>query len=127
AHGDANQYLQRLAAQPDAASDPWRDLVCDLTIGESYFFRDQGQMALLRDHLLPELIARNASSRCLRLWSAGCSTGEEPLTLAMLLDELLPQRASWKVTILGTDLNPAAIEKARSGTYGTWSFRGVPP
>ena len=125
--GDANQYFQRLAGQADAASELWRDLVRDLTVGESYFFRDQGQMAVLRDQVLPALIAQNASSRRLRLWSAGCSTGEEPLTLAMLLEELLPQRESWNVTILGTDLNPAAIEKARRGTFGAWSFRGVPP
>jgi chemotaxis protein methyltransferase CheR len=126
-NGNANQYFQRLADQSDAAGEPWRDLVRDLTVGESYFFRDQGQMALLREQLLPDLIARNGASRCLRLWSAGCSTGEEPLTLAMLLDELLPQRAGWNVTILGTDLNPAAIEKGRTGVFGSWSFRGVPP
>lgn len=124
---NANEYFQKLAGQTGTACELWRELARELTIGESYFFRDQGQMALLREHLLPELISRNAASRSLRLWSAGCSTGEEPLTLAMLLDELLPERASWSVTILGTDLNPAAIAKAKAGIFGTWSFRGVPP
>lgn len=124
---NANEYFQKLASQTSTACELWRELARELTIGESYFFRDQGQMNLLREHLLPELIARNASSRSLRIWSAGCSTGEEPLTLAMLLDDLLPRRADWNVTILGTDLNPAAIAKAKAGIFGTWSFRGVPP
>jgi len=124
---NANEYFQKLAGQTGTACELWRELARELTVGESYFFRDHGQMALLRDHLLPELINRNSASRSLRIWSAGCSTGEEPLTLAMLLDELLPQRANWNVTILGTDLNPAAVAKAKTGIFGSWSFRGVSP
>jgi len=59
-----------------------------LTTGETYFFRDHGQIDLLRQHILPELIERNRAVRRLRIWSAGCSSGEEPYSLAMLLDEL---------------------------------------
>jgi chemotaxis protein methyltransferase CheR len=61
--------------------------------------------------------------RTLRLWSAGCSTGEEAYTLAMLVDELAPQLAGWKVTILGTDINGESLHKAREGLYRDWSFR----
>jgi len=72
---EPEQYYQQLIAQSDVAGGLWRDLASDLTVGESYFFRDKGQMALLRDHLLPDLIVSKDSSRCLRIWSAGCSAG----------------------------------------------------
>ena len=95
--------------------------------GETYFFRDQGQTDLLRLRLLPELIKRRCDAGTLRLWSAGCASGEEAYSLAMLVDMLLPQRDGWKIFILGSDINPAALAKARAGRYGPWSFRLTPP
>ncbi|MDZ4255339.1 MAG: CheR family methyltransferase [Sulfuritalea sp.] len=94
--------------------------------GETYFFRDQGQSDLLRLRLLPELIERRRDARTLRLWSAGCASGEEAYSLAMLVDMLLPQRDGWDIFILGSDINPAALAKARAGRYGPWSFRMTP-
>ena len=118
----------RLLTNGTSGSDvEWKTLAEMLTVGESHFFRDRGQIALLRDRILPELISRNRSRRSLRIWSAGCSTGEEPYTLATLVYELLPDRDSWKVLILGTDLNPRSIEAARRGVYSRWSFRSVSP
>ncbi|MGZ8945141.1 MAG: CheR family methyltransferase [Methylococcaceae bacterium] len=96
-----------------------------LTTGETYFFRDHGQIELLSQHILPELIERNRAERRLRIWSAGCSSGEEPYSLAMLLDELDEDLSNWQVLILGTDINPEAIVKARQGHYSDWSFRQV--
>lgn len=93
---------------------------------ESFFFRDAGQVALIRNCLLPERIRQRAASRMLRIWSAGCSTGEEAYTLAMLVAELLPPAAGWDITILATDINRQALQRARAGIYNNWSFRGVP-
>lgn len=95
--------------------------------GETYFFRDQGQSDLLRLRLLPELIERRRKAKTLRLWSAGCASGEEAYSLAMLVDMLLPERDGWDIFILGSDINPAALAKARHGRYGPWSFRMAPP
>jgi chemotaxis protein methyltransferase CheR len=100
-------------------------------IGETFFFRDKGLFSLLKSLILPELIAKRKKQRTLRLWSAGCSTGEEPYSIAIILDELLPRRkdneALWDILILGTDVNKEAVEKAKKGTYGQWSFRMVSP
>lgn len=97
------------------------------TSGETYFFRDRGQSDLLRLSLLPELIGRRRGGKTLRLWSAGCASGEEAYSLAMLVDMLLPQRDGWEVLILGSDIDQTALAKARRGCYGQWSFRTMPP
>ncbi|NJK27403.1 MAG: protein-glutamate O-methyltransferase CheR [Coleofasciculaceae cyanobacterium SM2_3_26] len=113
----------------------WTVLTQSITTIESYFFRDRGQFSLLRDRLLPRAIEqrrlaqqRQGSPRpSLRLWSAGCSTGEEPLSLAILLRELLPDWQEWALLILGTDINAEAIARAQAGLYPEWSFRLTPP
>jgi chemotaxis protein methyltransferase CheR len=97
------------------------------TSGETYFFRDHGQFDELRLRLLPELIKRRRHAKTLRLWSAGCSTGEEPYSLAILVDMLLPQREGWDILILGSDINSAALAQARRGSYRQWSFRMAGP
>ncbi len=101
-------------------------LASHLTIGETYFFREPGSLDALRDHVLPELLRRRAGERELRVWSAGCSTGEEAYSLAILLDGLIPDAEKWNVTLLATDINPAFLRKAAAGIYGEWSFRGTP-
>jgi chemotaxis protein methyltransferase CheR len=111
---------------PQAAGE-WEELARAFTSSETYFFRDHGQFGLLRMHLLPELIARHRGDKNLRLWSAGCSSGEEAYSLAMLVDMLLPEREGWNILILGTDINSAAVDKARRGRYGQNSFRMVLP
>lgn len=95
--------------------------------GETFFFRDHGQFDLLRLHILPELIQRRSGEKHLRIWSAGCASGEEAYSLAILVDMLLPQRSGWDIRILGSDINQTALEKARRGHYGKWSFRMAPP
>ena len=100
--------------------------VGDLTVGETHFFRSRPQFEALEHHILPEIIERRRGTRRLGLWSAACSTGEEPYSLAMLLERLLPDRSNWDVRILATDINRAALERARQGRYGAWSFREVP-
>jgi chemotaxis protein methyltransferase CheR len=98
-----------------------------LTIGETYFFREKRTFEVLASDVLPALIdSRRSCGRSLRLWSAGCCTGEEAYSLAILLHQVLPDLANWNVTILATDINAHFIEKAEGGSYGKWSFRGVP-
>ena len=120
-------YLARLAAAPD--DDPeWHRLAAHLTVGETYFFRDAAAFEALERHVLPALIAarRARGDRRLRLWSAACATGEEPYTLAILLDRLLPDFADWTVTLLATDLSARRLETARRGRYRAWSLRETP-
>jgi chemotaxis protein methyltransferase CheR len=124
--GTADRYLELLADEGAAGAAEWRALVLELTTGESYFFRDAGQMRLLREVVLPELLRLRAGERTLRIWSAGCSTGEEPYSLAIILRDLLPGAGNWKISILGTDINEEALQRARLGRYGRWAFRGVP-
>ncbi len=95
-----------------------------LTVGETYFFRHKQSFDVLRDHILPELIAaRRGKEQRLRIWSAGCCTGEEPYSLAILLRQMLPDWEEWNITILATDINPRSLEKASRGEYNQWSFR----
>lgn len=107
-------------------ADPlWRQLIGAVTIGETYFFRDSAQCSALQNSVLPELINKRRASgfRHLSLWSAGCATGEEPYTLAILLRELIPDIAEWTFSLLGTDINQASLDFARHGVYRARSFR----
>jgi chemotaxis protein methyltransferase CheR len=92
-----------------------------LVVHETYFFRELGPLRQIVDHYLPEVIARRGRAR---VWSAACATGEEPLTLAMLLDD---RGTLGNVEIVATDLSEAAIAKARSGKHGRRSLRDDPP
>lgn len=119
------RYGEALAEDSAVARRERELLTVKFTTGESYFFRDLGQFDLLAAKILPELIERRASQRKLRIWSAGCATGEEAYSLAMLVDSLAPRLAGWEVLILGTDINSEALEKARRGIYREWSFRAL--
>jgi chemotaxis protein methyltransferase CheR len=104
----------------------WDMAIIQLTIGETYFFRNGAQFSALRERIMPDLLARRGPVRSLRLWSAGCATGEEPYSLAMTLADLLPPSAGWQVSILATDINTSFLERAREALYGNWSFRETP-
>ncbi len=101
-------------------------LAARLAIGETHFFRVAPQIAALRELVLPDLLARRATQRRLDCWSAGCSSGEEPYTLAIVLHEALPAAASWQLRILATDLSAPALDMARRASYREWSFRETP-
>lgn len=96
-------------------------LSAELTIGESYFFRDPAQFELLRDDLLPSL-ARARGTEPIHIWSAGCASGEEPYSIAILCLEL---GLADRVRILGTDISAVRLQAARRGRYTRWSLRGV--
>jgi len=119
--------LYRLLRRGKGPSDTFDALMSALNVGETYFFRDAGQIEALEREILPELIARRSPQRRLRIWSAACSSGEEAYTLAILASRLLPDLPEWEVLVLGTDLNARSLDLARRGVYGAWSFRAVPP
>ena len=113
-------------ARSSSSHREWDQLVSILTVGETYFFRNKGHFNALTKHILPEIIVRHERfNRRIRIWSAGCATGEEPYSLAMLLREMIPNLTSWNITILATDINREALNRAREGMYSAWSFRGV--
>jgi len=102
-------------------------LASHLTVGETYFFREKNTFSALEEHIFPDLIrSRRRDQRRLRIWSAGCATGEEPYSVAILLHKLIPNLRDWNVTILATDINPSFLQKATRGVYSEWSFRDTP-
>ncbi len=105
--------------------DVRKKLAQHLTVGETYFFRDPSLFHYLSDHFLQPLLARRRDSNCrwLRIWSAGCCSGEEAYSLAMLVRQLLPDVQGWRIDILGTDINPLFLEQAQLGHYRSWSLR----
>lgn len=119
---DYRRYFNYLQSCSDSRRELTK-LLGLLTIGETYFFRYLAHFEALRYKVLPELIERNRERRTLRLWSAGCSTGEEPYSLAILIKEHFPQLQDWDVRILASDINQQSLNKARSGLYGTRSLR----
>jgi chemotaxis protein methyltransferase CheR len=127
AAGSPERWVASLATLPDESLQ-WRRLAAALTVGETYFFRDRACMEALERQVLPALIeARRAAGHPrLRLWSAGCATGAEPYSLAILLDRLLPDRDTWAVTILATDINETALDQAHRGLYSEWALRETP-
>jgi chemotaxis protein methyltransferase CheR len=122
---DPEKYLNLLEAAGGKAEQEWKTLAIAITTGETYFFRDKGHFFLLENTILPELIKKKGRERTLRIWSAGCSSGEEPYSIAILLDMLLPEIEGWDVSITGTDVNEESLKKARLGVYSPWSFRMV--
>ncbi|MDP2169364.1 MAG: CheR family methyltransferase [Rhodocyclaceae bacterium] len=127
--GYAGAAAYRQALTEKAAFSPELEfLVAQITVGESYFFRDAAQMDLLRDTLLPELIARKrlAGDRAIRVWSAGCSNGQEIYSIAILLHELLPDIDRWALHLLATDINTDVLAAALRGRYRDWSLRATP-
>lgn len=124
--GDVEPCIDWLTSAPLTRSQI-EILASHLTIGETYFFREKMSFEMLKDHILRTLIpSRQETDKRLRLWSAGCATGEEPYTLAMLLSDIVPDVRHWNITILATDINPRFLHKASEGVYSEWSFRDVP-
>ena len=121
------EYWDRLnaAAFRDAEL---RELLNEITIGETCLFRSQAQLDALRKVILPEIVAEKTKqiTKRLRIWSAGCSTGEEPYTLAMtMLEESERLLKGWTVEIIATDLNDRSIETAKAGIYGDYALRNT--
>lgn len=118
--------LDKLYTKALSNEKVWETILNQLTIGETSFFRNRPQFEALQKAVIPELLERRANTRNLRIWSAGCATGEEPYSLAILLRETIPNIAEWHISILATDINTVFLERARQGIYSSWSFRDNP-
>jgi chemotaxis protein methyltransferase CheR len=111
----------------DKESQLHRAVAEAMTINETSFFRDRLPFEMLRETVIPELIARRSKARKLRIWSAACSTGQEAYSVAMLLRENFPELADWDVKIIGTDISRQVVEAARAGRYRRIDVnRGLP-
>jgi chemotaxis protein methyltransferase CheR len=98
-----------------------------VSIHETSFFRDVHPFEVLKTLILPALVEQKAAQRTLRIWCAACSSGQEVYSLAMILDENFPQLAAWDIRIVGTDVSPLAMERARLGRYRRVEVnRGLP-
>lgn len=103
------------------------DITDAMTTNESSFFRDQRPFDQFRQIVLPKFLAARAATRKLRIWSAACSNGQEPYSLAMILDEEAPKMPGWNVEIVATDLCRDVLEKAKQGIYTQFEVqRGLP-
>ena len=104
------------------------DQVVDaLTTNETTFFRDYNPWESLRTLVMPELLARKERTRTLAIWSAGCSSGQEPYSIAMSIREHFPELLTWQLSILGTDISGSVLDRARAGRYGQLEVnRGLP-
>ena len=121
--------LEKLAAElRSKRPEPLiREVVEAMTTNESFFFRDGQPFEVFRKTVLPALIEARKSSRRLRIWSAACSTGQEPYSLAMILKEEAAKLSGWRIEILGTDLSSEVLQKARAGVYSQFEVqRGLP-
>lgn len=119
-----SHYLARLEAPPKNQAE-LRDVAQELTVGETYFFRHNDQFRAFAEVALPERIEAKAATRQLRLLSAGCSSGEEAYSLAILIQQCALD-ARWAIVIKGVDINPRALEKARLARYSLWALRETP-
>jgi chemotaxis protein methyltransferase CheR len=122
-----SEYV-RLLRFSDPGGVEFQQFINLLTVNETYFFRDFTQLEAFAEHCLQELCAKKASrgERSLKIWSAGCSTGEEPYTLAIILHEMMDEIQRWVVDILASDIDQVVLEKARRAVYEARSLRDVP-
>ncbi len=121
----AQQLLHKLT---DGLTFTEENTLIDIfTNHETRFFRDLPQFSTIKSTIIPELMRRKQATRQLNIWCAACSTGQEPVSLAMLLDSNFPELQDWNVSILGTDISPVVLERARAGIYSTLEVgRGLP-
>jgi chemotaxis protein methyltransferase CheR len=121
--GSYLDYYYLLKYDP-ASDEAWDALIDALTVQETYFWREMDQLHSLAEKVIPELLASRPGER-IRIWCAACASGEEPLSIAMRLNE-----EGWferaDIQIIATDASPAALRKARSGLYSGRSFRSLP-
>jgi chemotaxis protein methyltransferase CheR len=103
------------------------EVVDAMTTNETSFFRDRHPFDAMKNSILPGLIERRSAQKHLRIWSAACSTGQEAFSLAMMLRDDFPLLASWRIEIVGTDISPSVVSRARHATYSTFEVqRGLP-
>ncbi len=122
-----DEYVKFLSIGP-YQNDEFQEMFNRITINETSFFRNEPQLEVFESDILPRLLKARESQKRLRIWSAACSTGEEPYTLAILVQRTLGVRLpDWKIEILGTDISDKALKVAMSGKYTKYSIRNTSP
>ncbi|MCT7374369.1 CheR family methyltransferase [Chelativorans salis] len=118
---DGTRFMDQIGRDQDLTDE----IVAEATVGETYFFRDPSQFEVIRNFVLPSLLCERPENAPIRVWSAGCSTGEEPYSLAILAEE---EGLADRISIIATDVSRRALKKAREAEYGEWSLRngGMP-
>lgn len=123
---DFDQYIAYLTMGP-YQMDEFQEMFNRITINETSFFRNEAQLDVFEKVILPQLLEDRSSTKRLRIWSAACSSGEEPFTLAMLIHRSLGVRlADWRIEILGSDISEKALGIAQSGVYSNYAVRTTP-
>jgi chemotaxis protein methyltransferase CheR len=122
-----DQYASFLTMGP-YQKDEFQEMFNRITINETSFFRNEPQLQIFEREVLPGLLEKRAKSKRIRVWSAACSTGEEPYTLAILMHRALGVRLTdWKIEILGTDISERALSVGQEGRYGDYALRSTSP
>ena len=119
-----DQYCELI--KNDSAEQELPEFLNSITTNLTAFFRENHHFDFLKSTAIPEIMQRNAQSRSLRIWSAGCSSGEEPYSLAMTLGETLPRAGGWDAQILATDIDSNVLAKAARGVYPLDRLKGIP-
>lgn len=102
-------------------------LINELTVNETYFFRDFPQLQNFAEDVLPIVVKEKGLNKKIKIWCAACSTGEEPYTLSIILNEMIEKPEEWEIQILASDINTEVLKSARIGLYESRSIRDVPP
>jgi chemotaxis protein methyltransferase CheR len=124
---DPREYLFKLS-YADPQGEEMQALANLVTTNETYMFREYEQLQAFANHCLPEVLSAKQArgERTLRIWSAGCSSGEEAYTLAMIVQEVFPQAQSWDCQIMATDIDENMLRKVAAARYGCRSVNEVP-
>ncbi|MCR4434454.1 MAG: protein-glutamate O-methyltransferase CheR [Clostridiales bacterium] len=120
-----NEYFIMLKFAED--STEFDRLINDLTVNETYFFRDFPQLRNFAEDVLPIFERENESRKKIKIWCAACSTGEEPYTLSIILQEMLENYEKWEIQILASDINTEVLQYAKIGLYESRTLKDVPP
>ncbi len=115
----------RFVCSPEGAEER-RYMISALTTNVSHFFRESHHFDMLRTKVLPVLLQKARNGQRVRIWSAGCSSGQEPYSISMCLQAAAPELASRDILILGTDIDPAILEKAEAAIYNDQQIAGIP-
>jgi chemotaxis protein methyltransferase CheR len=120
-----NEYFMMLKFSND--SSEFYRLINDLTVNETYFFRDFPQLRNFAEDVLPVFVKNQKGRKKIKIWCAACSTGEEPYTLFIILQEMLDKPEEWDIQILASDINTEVLKSARVGLYESRAVKDVPP
>jgi len=123
--GSLNEYYYMLKFSND--SSEFEKLINEHTVNETYFFRDFPQLRNFAEDVLPVVIREKKNNKKIKVWSAACSTGEEPYTLSIILQEMLDRPEEWDIQIIASDINTEVLEFAKIGMYESRAVKDVPP